>query len=481
MSNTRATHEQYMSDLWISCKSALEQSIPPQHFKTWVKPLVGEVHGQTLLINAPNVQVLRWAKANLSEAIDSFMMNDAPSGFNYQFGLLESADTRVHADEAPVEIQETAPSAVRDLRVKQPLARPLLRQSSTQEVDSSIPAHKSDIKLKPEFQFASFVAGKANQLAFAAAQQVSLNPGASYNPLFIYGGTGLGKTHLLHAIGLEMLSKNPRAKVRYIHTEQFVSDVVSAYQNKSFDALKNQYRTLDLLLIDDIQFFVGKTRSQEEFFYTFNTLFENNKPVVLTSDSYPKEIQGIEERLKSRFGWGLTVAVEPPELEMRVAILIRKAQSLGVSLPEEVAFFIANAVRSNVRELEGALNQVIATARFHEQPISVQSARDALQNHLAVVSRLVSIENIQRTVAEFYKIKVADMYSPKRSRNVARPRQVAMAIAKELTHHSLPEIGDAFNKDHTTVLHACKRIDSLKIDDPQVARDYQQLVQALTR
>jgi chromosomal replication initiator protein len=467
-----------MSDLWISCKSALEQAIPPQHFKTWVKPLVGEIHGQTLLINAPNVQVLRWAKANLSDAIDSFMVNGAPTGFNYQFGLLEIADTRTSVDEIPVE--EDPNPTVRDLRIKQPLARPTMRQYSKQESDTS-PTHKSDIKLKPEFQFASFVAGKANQLAFAASQQVSLNPGASYNPLFIYGGTGLGKTHLLHAIGLEMLAKNPRAKVRYIHTEQFVSDVVSAYQNKSFEALKNQYRTLDLLLIDDIQFFVGKTRSQEEFFYTFNSLFENNKPVVLTSDSYPKEIQGIEERLKSRFGWGLTVAVEPPELEMRVAILIRKALSLGVQLPEEVAFFIANAVRSNVRELEGALNQVIATARFHEQSISVQSARDALQNHLAVVSRLISIENIQRTVAEFYKIKVADMYSPKRSRNVARPRQVAMAIAKELTHHSLPEIGDAFNKDHTTVLHACKRIDSLKVDDPQVARDYQQLVQALTR
>jgi chromosomal replication initiator protein len=473
-----------MNDLWLSCKQSLEGLVPAQHFKTWVKPLQGVVQEDTLFITAPNIQVLRWIRANLQEPIETYLASANLADVKVTMLLADAVASSTSNATPADDLDEAAPdeddidspeTTLKSIKL------PQKRIGNVEFGNSQREMNVADIKLKPEFQFTEFVSGKANQLAFAAAQQVAQNPGSAYNPLFIYGGTGLGKTHLLHAIGLQMLSANPRARVRYIHTEQFVSDVVSAYHSKSFDALKNQYRTLDLLLIDDIQFFVGKTRSQEEFFYTFNALFESNKQVVLTSDSYPKEIHGIEERLKSRFGWGLTVAVEPPELEMRVAILIRKAESERLTLPEDVAFFIANTVRSNVRELEGALKQVIAYSRFHEQPISLQSAKEALRHLLAVVSRQVSIENIQKTVADFYKIKVADMYSQKRSRNVARPRQLAMALAKELTHHSLPEIGDAFNKDHTTVLHACRKVDSLRVELPQIAREYEQLTQALTR
>ncbi len=464
-----------MQDLWPQCKQALENIIPAQHFKTWVRPLVGHSSENQLTIAAPNVQVLRWIKSNLQTHIEAFLLSSDVSDIAVSFVLAENV-------EAPTAIKPEVDLDRPQIK-KNELPKPIgfSTQNHSDNFATNFFARGEEIKLKPEFEFNQFVPGKANQLAVAAAQQVAENPGSAYNPLFIYGGTGLGKTHLLHAIGLQMLAKNPRARIRYIHTEQFVTDVVSAYQNKSFEALKSHYRTLDLLLIDDIQFFVGKNRSQEEFFYTFNALFEGNKQVVLTSDSYPREIQGIEERLKSRFGWGLTVAVEPPELEMRVAILIRKAESEGLSLPEDVAFFIANTVRSNVRELEGALKQVIAYTRFHQQPLSLHAGKEALRNLLAVVSRQISIENIQKTVAEFYKIKVADMYSQRRTRNIARPRQIAMALAKELTHHSLPEIGDAFNKDHTTVLHACRKIDSLRIEQPQISREYDQLSQVLTR
>jgi chromosomal replication initiator protein len=341
-------------------------------------------------------------------------------------------------------------------------------------------AGRDEHRLNPGFTFGNFVNGKANQIARAAAIQVAENPGTAYNPLFIYGGTGLGKTHLLQAIGTEVLKRNPKAKVRYIHAEQFVADVVRAYQHKSFDSLKRYYRSLDLFLIDDVQFFVGKSRSQEEFFYTFNALFEAHKQVAITSDCFPKEMTGIEERLISRFGWGLTVAVEPPELEMRVAIVLKKAEADAIELSEDIAFFIAKHIRSNVRELEGALKKVLAFARFNARELSLDLAKEALRDILNVASRQVSVEGIQKTVAEYFKIRISDMHSKKRSRNVARPRQVAMALAKDLTQMSLPEVGEAFgNRDHTTVLHACRTIARLRKQDTGLNRDYLILEQVL--
>jgi chromosomal replication initiator protein len=333
--------------------------------------------------------------------------------------------------------------------------------------------------LNPAFTFATFVAGKANQLARAAAMQVADHP-TSYNPLFVYGGVGLGKTHLVQAIGNHILQDNPGAKIRYTHAETYVSDVVRAYQHKAFDDFKRYYRSLDLLLIDDIQFFGGKSRTQEEFFYLFNTLIEAHKQVVITCDKYPKEIEGIEERLISRFGWGLTVALEPPELEMRVAILLAKAASSGVKLDEQVAFFIAKHIRSNVRELEGALKRVIAYSNFHGHEISLSVTKDALRDLLAVQNRQISVENIQKTVADYYKIRISDMHSKKRSRAVARPRQVAMALSKELTQLSLPEIGSNFGgRDHTTVLHACRQVAKLRETVPQMNYDVNYLLQVL--
>jgi len=333
--------------------------------------------------------------------------------------------------------------------------------------------------LNPTFTFGSFVAGKANQLARAAGMQVAEHP-TSYNPLFVYGGVGLGKTHLIQAIGNSILLQNPGAKIRYIHAETYVSDVVRAYQHKAFDDFKRHYRTLDLLLIDDIQFFGGKSRTQEEFFYLFNTLIEAHKQVVITCDTYPKEISGIEERLISRFGWGLTVGLEPPELEMRVAILLSKAASVGMRLDEQVAFFIAKHIRSNVRELEGALKRILAYANFHGQEITLPMAKDALRDLLAVQNRQISVDNIQKTVADYYKVRITDMHSKKRSRAVARPRQVAMALAKELTQLSLPEIGSNFGgRDHTTVLHACRQIAKLRESLPDLNHDVNFLLQVL--
>ncbi|MGB5131051.1 MAG: chromosomal replication initiator protein DnaA, partial [Steroidobacteraceae bacterium] len=336
-------------------------------------------------------------------------------------------------------------------------------------------------RFNPDFTFASFVEGKSNQLARAAAVQVGENPGKAYNPLFIYGGVGLGKTHLMHAAGHLMRQRNPAARIAYVHSERFVSDMVRALQHNTIAEFKQAYRTLDALLIDDIQFFAGKDRSQEEFFHTFNALLEGQQQIILTCDRYPKEVAGLEERLKSRMGWGLTVAIEPPELETCVAILIGKAQAAGETLPEEVAFFIAKRIRSNVRELEGALRRVLATARFTGRPITLDFAREALKDLLALQERLVTIENIQKTVAEYYKIRMADMLSKRRSRSIARPRQVAMALARELTNHSLPEIGDAFGgRDHTTVLHACDRVKDLRDSDRRTGEDYLNLLRILT-
>ncbi|EDP99604.1 chromosomal replication initiator protein DnaA, partial [Shewanella benthica] len=339
--------------------------------------------------------------------------------------------------------------------------------------------HRSNIN--PAYQFDNFVEGKSNQLGKAAAQQVAENPGGAYNPLFLYGGTGLGKTHLLHAVGNAIIKNNPNAKVVYMHSERFVQDMVKALQNNAIEEFKRYYRSVDALFIDDIQFFANKDRSQEEFFHTFNALLEGNHQVILTSDKYPKEIDGVEDRLKSRFGWGLTVAIEPPELETRVAILMRKALESGVNLPDEVAFFIAKRLRSNVRELEGALNRVIANANFTGRPITIDFVREALRDLLALQEKLVTIDNIQKTVAEYYKIKMADMLSKRRSRSVARPRQVAMALSKELTNQSLPEIGDAFGgRDHTTVLHACRRIAQLREENHDIKEDYANLIRTLS-
>jgi len=335
--------------------------------------------------------------------------------------------------------------------------------------------------LNRAFTFSSFVQGKSNQLALAAAKQVAENPGSSYNPLFLYGGVGLGKTHLMHAVGAALIEKNPNAKVVYLHSERFVADMVKALQLNAINEFKRFYRSVDALLIDDIQFFAGKERSQEEFFHTFNALLESGQQMILTCDRYPKEIVGLEDRLKSRFGWGLTVAVEPPELETRVAILMKKAQQSKINLPHEVAFFIAKKLRSNVRELEGALNRVIANANFTGRPISIDFVKEALRDLLALQDKLVTIDNIQRTVAEYYRIRVSDLLSKRRSRSIARPRQVAMALSKELTNHSLPEIGDAFGgRDHTTVLHACRKIKSLRDESHEIKEDYQNLIRTLS-
>jgi len=337
------------------------------------------------------------------------------------------------------------------------------------------------LRINPGFNFDNFVSGRANQLARAAALQIANNPGVAYNPLFVYGGVGLGKTHLLQAIGNTVRQANPNARISYIHANDYVDDVVKAYLNKQFDDLKRRYMSLDLLLIDDIQFLAKKDRTQEEFFYVFNSLIENKKQIVITCDTFPKEISGLDDRLKSRFAWGLTVAVEPPELEMRVAILLAKAQAENTKLDENVAFFIAKQVRSNVRELEGALKRVIAFSRFHEKPITLELVKEALRDLIASTSRIVSIENIQKTVADFYKIKVADMFSKKRTRNLARPRQIAMALAKELTNQSLPEIGESFGgRDHTTVIHACRKVAELRETEVDIGRDYLVLLQSLT-
>lgn len=440
-----------MDLLWPSLAAELRKELPAQQFDTWIKPLRAERRGEQLLLLAPNHHVLRWVRSNLLAKIESRLERVAGSRLSVDLVL----------DEKPAaEMVVPEPVPVTPVAAERPA--------------------RDEHRLNSGFTFGNFVNGKANQIARAAAIQVAEKPGTAYNPLFIYGGTGLGKTHLLQAIGIEVLKRNPKAKVRYIHAEQFVADVVRAYQHKSFDSLKRYYRSLDLFLIDDVQFFVGKSRSQEEFFYTFNSLFEAHKQVAITSDCFPKEMTGIEERLISRFGWGLTVAVEPPELEMRVAILLKKAENDGVRLDESVAFFIAKHIRSNVRELEGALKRVLAYARFNNAAVNVATAREALKDLLAVLNRQVSIENIQKTVADYFKIKVSEMYSKKRFRSVARPRQVAMALSKELTQQSLPEIGEAFGgRDHTTVLHACRKTQELRDTDQEFARDYAQLQQIL--
>ncbi|MDO8262958.1 MAG: chromosomal replication initiator protein DnaA [Gallionella sp.] len=445
---------------WDSCLSSFKKSLPPQQFNSWIKPLHLKNEDGTLVLTAPNSFTLKLVQERFLPEICR------------QAGL---AMSRVPLFE--FRVMETAP-----------VNKPPELHPQTQTKTNQITEHKPKIetsfrgygKINPSLTFDNFVIGKANQLAFAAATQVAELPGVSYNPLFIYGGVGLGKTHLLQAIGNQILNTNPQMKICYMHAERYVADVVRAYQTNKFEEFKQFYHSLDVLLIDDIQFFAGKAKTQEEFFYAFNTLVDSHKQVILTSDTFPKEIIGLESRLVSRFGWGLTVAIEPPELEMRVAILLKKASLNGYSLDNAVAFFIAKHVSSNVRELEGALKRVEAYVKFHKRNISVETAKEALKDILVAQSRHISIENIQKTVADYYHIKMVELLSKKRTRNLSRPRQIAMALARDLTIMSLPEIGNSFGgKDHSTVIHACKTIANLRASNTTIDADYKILIQIL--
>ena len=448
--------------LWNRCLRVLESELPEQQFNTWVRPLQAIEREGELRLLAPNRYVIDWLGQNslprIKELIRTFAEGMGPD-------VVLDVGTRPGAllpQSVPVNGGDTAHAA----------------ETGTRR--ARLPPSVLGSRINPDFTFASFVEGKSNQLAKAAAIQVAGNPGKAYNPLFIYGGVGLGKTHLMHAVANKLKERNGEARLAYVHSERFVGDMVKALQHNTINDFKTAYRSLDALMIDDIQFFAGKERSQEEFFHTFNALLESQQQVILTCDRYPKEVDGLEERLKSRFGWGLTVAIEPPELETCVAILMSKAAMANVDLPEEVAFFIAKRIRSNVRELEGALRRVVATSHFTGRPITLEFAKDALRDLLALQEKLVTVENIQKTVAEYYKIRIADLLSKRRSRSIARPRQVAMALAKELTNHSLPEIGDAFGgRDHTTVLHACRRIKELRETERRIGEDYMNLLRTL--
>lgn len=454
--------------VWQNCLEALQSELTAQQFSMWIRPLQADSSHDSLTLYAPNRFVLDWVRdkylTRINELIHDYCGDHSP---RLRFEVGSSA--KVTARSAPPPVSRPTPAA------------PVLATAAPAEVAEPAPKTIVRSNVRANYTFDNFVEGKSNQLARAAASQVADNPGSAYNPLFLYGGTGLGKTHLLHAVGNGILAKKPDAKVIYMHSERFVQDMVKALQNNAIEEFKRYYRSVDALLIDDIQFFAKKDRSQEEFFHTFNALLEGNQQIILTSDRYPKEIDGVEERLKSRFGWGLTIAIEPPELETRVAILMRKAQENNIRLPEEVAFFVAKRIRSNVRELEGVLNRITANANFTGRPITIDFVRESLRDLLALQDKLVTIENIQKTVAEYYKIRVADLLSKRRSRSVARPRQMAMALSKELTNHSLPEIGDAFGgRDHTTVLHACRKIEALKEETHEIKEDFQNLIRTLS-
>lgn len=447
---------------WQKCLNRLEGELSAQQFNTWIRPLQAIENDSSMRLLAPNQFVKDWVNNRFLQRIQQ-IVDDQQNGSGPTKVLLEIGSTGI----IPTLVNSATYAAPKaDVYQARPLRNTDLRHNSNLNADCT---------------FVTFVEGKSNQLARAAAMQVAENAVQSYNPLFIQGGVGLGKTHLMHAIGNRILADDPRSKVIYLHSERFVQDMVKALQHNAIDEFKRYYRSVNALLIDDIQFFAGKERSQEEFFHTFNALLEGQQRIVLTCDRYPKEVNGLEERLKSRFGWGLTVAIEPPELETRVAILMSKATHLGVQLPQEVAFFIAKRIRSNIRELEGALRRVSANAKFTNQTINLDFAKEALKDLLALQDKLVTIDNIQKTVAEYYKIRMADLLSKKRNRSIARPRQVAMALAKELTNHSLPEIGDAFGgRDHTTVLHACRKIADLRISEYRVKEDYGNLLRTLS-
>jgi chromosomal replication initiator protein len=450
--------------IWQRCLSILQEELPAQQFSMWIRPLQSDYTDGTITLYAPNRFVLDWVRdkyVNRINQLVSLQQPDNPPSLKFTVGAIPTKP--VYEAQTPV-ANFSATS-----------------QPAPNKIPSPEPNIPKKTNVRVNYTFDNFVEGKSNQLARAAATQVANNPGSAYNPLFIYGGTGLGKTHLLHAVGNGILLNKPNAKIAYMHSERFVQDMVRALQNNAIEKFKQYYRSVDALLIDDIQFFANKERTQEEFFHTFNALLEGNQQIILTSDRYPKEIVGVEDRLKSRFGWGLTIAIEPPELETRVAILKRKAEESHVNLADEVAFFIAKRLRSNVRELEGALNRVIANANFTGRSITIEFVKEALRDLLALQDKLVTIDNIQRTVAEYYKIKVADLLSKRRNRSIARPRQIAMALSKELTNHSLPEIGDAFGgKDHTTVLHACRKIKSLREESHDIKEDYSNLTRTLS-
>lgn len=498
----------------------LQDELPSQQFNTWIRPLQVEMATiDQLRLVAPNRFVLDWVNDKFLQRIREIAIEQggAHGGYKIELSVAARQPGRfMRQPSAPADVTMAAPVPA-PTYIQQPQSAPAYGQvvnssafSPTEPVpevemleeELLAPVHEvqnerldsprsaaADVEgglkhrnfLNKNFTFTSFVEGKSNQLGLAAARQIADNPGGSYNPLFIYGGVGLGKTHLMHAVGNALVEKNPNAKVVYLHSERFVADMVKALQLNAINDFKRYYRSVDALLIDDIQFFAGKERSQEEFFHTFNALLEGGQQIILTCDRYPKEINGLEERLKSRFGWGLTVAVEPPELETRVAILMKKADQAKMKLPHDAAFFIAQRIRSNVRELEGALKRVIANAHFTGRAIDVELVRESLKDLLALQDKQVSVDNIQRVVSEYFKIKVSDILSKRRSRSVARPRQVAMALAKELTNHSLPEIGDAFGgRDHTTVLHACRKIKELREADADIREDWKNLLRSLT-
>lgn len=474
-----------MENFWPTCLSRFEQELSTQQFNTWIKPLQAEVEGNAVRLVAPNRFVMQWVKERFLKKIEQFAHDLHLTNIKIDFVISNSDqknDTEKPVAKPPIKVEVSTNINLMESKISQINQAISTTKNSTSKSINKKTSESSKVNsgLNSTFNFDNYVTGRANQLARAAAIQVAENPGTAYNPLFIYGGVGLGKTHLLQAIGNELKKHNPDAKIRYLHAERYVTDVVKAYEHKAFDEFKRQYHSLDLLLIDDIQFFAKKTRTQEEFFYAFNSLIEAKKQIVITCDTYPKEIIDVDERLRTRFSWGLTVAVEPPELEMRVAILLKKAEAVNLNLPEDVAFFIAKQIRSSVRELEGALNRIIAMAKFTGHSIDVHLAKDALRDLIAVRGRQVTMENIQKTVADYYKIKVAEMYSKKRTRNFARPRQIAMALSRELTNHSFPEIGEAFGgRHHTTVMHACDEVDLLRQNDPTFTRDISFLVQVI--
>jgi chromosomal replication initiator protein len=480
--------------VWSQCQSQLQNELPEQQYNTWIRPLKIKYfdadnerfndpsNDDVVELLAPNRFVEDWVKSKFLNRIEELFHQLSGNGvvLGISASPLNAPQYKQQAEfsaapSQPEPVSPVKPSIIQTLgnRDPAPVEAPAIIRSAA---ETSLRTN-----LNNDFTFDSFVEGKSNQLAFAAAQQVAENPGGSYNPLFIYGGVGLGKTHLMHAVGNALRAKKPDAKIVYLHSERFVADMVKALQLKAIDEFKRFYRSVDALLIDDIQFFSGKERSQEEFFHTYNALLEGGQQMILTSDRYPKEIDGVEERLKSRFGWGLTVAVEPPELETRAAILINKAEQSGVHLSKDAAFFIAQRIRSNVRELEGALKRVMAHAQFTRRPIDIDLIRESLKDLLALQDKLVTVDNIQRVVADYYQLKMSDLLSRRRSRSVARPRQVAMSIAKELTNHSLPEIGEAFGgRDHTTVLHACRKVKELEGADREVQRDLKNLYRTLS-
>lgn len=469
---------------WQECLGQLQHEIPAQQFNTWIRPLEATINNGQLVLSAPNRFIRDWVKNQFINRIEQ-VMSELNNGLITQVDVVVGESTLIFQMPTSTLVdnsnKEVVPSSTAPINVSNTSGRAGDGKVVVSHAKTQRNAAQQKSSLNSSFTFDNFVEGKSNQLALAAAKQVADNAGGSYNPLFIYGGVGLGKTHLMHAVGNEILRQNPNARVMFLTSERFVHDMVKAFRLHAMTEFKRFYRGLDALLIDDIQFFAGKEQSQEEFFHTFNTLLENSKQIILTCDRYPKEIDKLEERLKSRFGWGLTIAIEPPDLETRVAILMKKAEEVQVDLPEKEAFFIAQKIRSNVRELEGALKRVIANAQFTGSKISSALIKDSLKDLFALQDKLVSIDNIQRTVAEYYNIKFADLSSKSRQRSIARPRQVAMALSKELTNHSLPEIGKAFGgRDHSTVVHACKRIKGLQETDSDIAEDYKNLLRLLT-